>query len=92
MSVVFDKDGNTVTQPDDLAYVLLQDDFVTKPIEGLYRGSCYICRDPEFAQMGLPLCYPCPVCGGHIPADDTVCTDCGHDVNPYDYNEEGNGE
>lgn len=84
MSVVFNKIGNTVTQPDDPAYTLLQDDFTTTPIEGLYRKSCYICNDPEYAQMGLPLCYPCPKCGGHVPADDSVCTDCYHDCNPYD--------
>jgi hypothetical protein len=82
MSVVFDSHGNTVTQPDDLAYDLLMDDFTTTPIQGLYRSSCYICRDPEYAQMGLPLCYPCPKCNGHVPADDTVCTDCGFDNHP----------
>jgi hypothetical protein len=43
------------------------------------RTGCYICDDPEYALMGLPLCYPCPACGGHIPADDCVCDDCGRD-------------
>lgn len=50
-----------------------------------YNERCYICRDPEFALMGLPLCKPCNVvvdgvvCGAHTPADDCVC-DEGHDV------------
>lgn len=44
--------------------------------------DCYICVDPEFELMGLPLCYKCPFCedGGHVPADDTVCTHCEQDV------------
>jgi len=47
----------------------------------VYRESCYICRDPEFAQMGLPLCSLCPSCKtGHVPADDPVCDDCGFDL------------
>jgi hypothetical protein len=49
----------------------------------VYNQSCYICRDPEFAQMGLPLCYPCPVCGAHTPADDVVC-DNEHDAYPIE--------
>ncbi len=54
----------------------------------VFDKNCYICRDPEFALMGLPLCYACPFCTGqdgdeprgHVPADDTVCTECGEDV------------
>lgn len=65
------------TSPDDPAYALLLDDFTTTPT--VYNPRCYICRDPEFAQMGLPLCYACPECGGHIPADDPICDDCGLD-------------
>jgi hypothetical protein len=42
-------------------------------------ASCYICADPEFSLMGLPLCYACEKCGGHVAADDTVCDDCGYD-------------
>lgn len=48
-----------------------------------FNSSCYICRDPEFALMGLPLCYPCThstdgvQCGAHTPADDVEC-DEGH--------------
>jgi hypothetical protein len=67
-------------QPDDPAYWMLKDNVTSTPFPGLYRDSCYICRDPEFAQMGLPLCYPCPMCRGHIAADDTVCSDCGKDA------------
>lgn len=67
----------TVTQPDDPAYVLLQDDFTSNP--AIYRKGCYICEDPEFAQMGLPLCRKCLKCGGHVAADDTICDDCGTD-------------
>lgn len=45
----------------------------------VHRAGCYICEDPEFALMGLPLCYPCAKCGGHVPADDSVCSDCKFD-------------
>jgi hypothetical protein len=72
---------------------LLLDDFTTTPV--VHRDGCYICRDPEFAQMGLPLCYPCPDCLrkgrglGHIPADDVTCDDCGYEHGPDDYGEDG---
>lgn len=46
----------------------------------VYRDGCYICEDPEYSMMGLPLCYKCPECSGHIPADDTLCDDCGYDM------------
>ncbi len=48
----------------------------------VFQAGCYICEDPEFAQLGLPLCYPCSSCGGHCAADDTVCDDCGKDQEP----------
>jgi hypothetical protein len=48
----------------------------------VYKVGCYICEDPSFARMGLPLCRPCAKCGGHVAADDTVCDDCGHDDHP----------
>ena len=41
------------------------------------RRGCYICEDEEFELMGLPLCRKCPHCGGHVPADDDLCDDCG---------------
>ena len=56
------------------------------PDEGVHDPSCYICRDPEFSLMGLPLCKSCPNCKenngspGHVPADDVECTVCGFDV------------
>lgn len=50
-----------------------------QPVAGAYSPSCYICRDPSFKAMGLPLCRRCRFCGGHIAADDVVCDDCGRD-------------
>lgn len=63
--------------PNDPCYWMLFDDVTTTPVEGLYRKDCYICTDPEYAQMGLSLCYACPECGGHVAADDTICEN-GH--------------
>lgn len=66
--------------PSDPCYWMLFDNFTTTPV--VYGSDCYICNDPEFAQMGLPLCRMCPVCKGltgnlgHIPADDAECTVC----------------
>ena len=62
-------------RPDDPAYWMLHDGVETVPT--VRNVNCYICRDPEFAQMGLPLCYECLVCKAHVPADDPVC-DNGH--------------
>jgi hypothetical protein len=84
----------TVTQPDDPAYMLLKDGHTSTP--KVYRSGCYICEDPEFAQMGLPLCHPCPACqeagrgDGHIAADDIVCDDCGFDSQAAYEEEEAN--
>lgn len=69
--------------PDDPAYGLLWDGHQSTP--RVKRDRCYICRDQEFARMGLPLCSPCCECrksgkDGHIPADDTECDDCGHEA------------
>jgi hypothetical protein len=63
------------TLPGDPAYWMLFDGFTTTP--AVHRKGCYICEDPEFARMGLPLCRKCPECGGHIAADDYVCDACG---------------
>lgn len=71
----------TVTQSDDMAFLLLHDGIETTPV--IYKTSCYVCEDPEFAQMGLPLCRKCPACGGHIAADDSVCDVCGLDDNSF---------
>lgn len=69
----------TVTQPEDPAYALLLDEVTSTPV--IYRAGCYICNDPEYARMGLPLCEICVKCKGHVPADDNMCDDCGFD--PY---------
>lgn len=53
----------------------------------VHDDKCYICNDPDFARMGLPLCRECPECKeksegkvlGHIAADDSECTVCGYD-------------
>lgn len=54
----------------------------SEPDPDVYRSSCYICNDPDFAQMGLPLCGPCRFCKGHVAADDSVCDDCGKNQEP----------
>lgn len=56
-----------------------------KPVAGpqkaeAYDAECYICTDLDFAKYGLPLCYACPKCGGHIAADDDECHACGRIV------------
>lgn len=69
-------------KPHDPAFVLLLDG-KTSTTDAPYRDSCYICRDPEYAVMGLPLCYRCARCGGHIAADDEICDDCSWCINPH---------
>jgi len=69
-------------KPDDPAYWMLErgiEDPSKRSKKIVHSDRCYICRDPEFALMGLPLCYPCAKCGGHVAADDTVCDACGLD-------------
>lgn len=74
-------------RPDDPAYWMLEQgrkDPSKRSTTTVHDDDCYICNDPEFALMGLPLlglplCYPCKKCGGHVPADDSVCTVCKHD-------------
>ena len=70
------------TPSSDPANFLLTDGVTSSTT--VYNARCYICKDPEFAQMGLPLCYPCPTCGAHTPADDVEC-DNGHDAYPERY-------
>lgn len=70
-------------RPQDPAYSLL--DNVPRTKQVVYRSTCYICRDQEYARMGLPLCNPCCNCAalgnsGHIPADDGECEDCQHEI------------
>jgi len=76
-------------KPNDPAYWMLEEG--RRKVEsgegikrsGVYNPNCYICLDPEFALMGLPLCSPCTftddgvVCGAHTPADDVECAN-GH--------------
>lgn len=64
----------------DPAYWLLEEGLSGKrkiKVAEVYNPTCYICTDPEFALMGLPLCYKCYLCGAHVPADDMIC-DNGH--------------
>lgn len=70
--------GNTARKmkPDDPARVLLRGQPSRKTV---HREGCYICEDSEFAAMGLPLCFACRACGGHVAADDCVCDVCGAD-------------
>lgn len=72
----------TVTRSDDPAHLLLRNpNIYSTPDPSIFRDNCYICLDPEFAQMGLPLCKPCEACKvGHVAADDTVCDTCGADA------------
>ena len=71
--------GPVQMRPDDPAYWLLSTGHVST--KEVHREGCYICEDPEFAQMGLPLCQPCKRCGGHVQADgDGTCDDCGADM------------
>jgi hypothetical protein len=69
-------------RPSDPAYFLLEQG-ITDPskrsVPTVSSPTCYICRDPEYALMGLPLCSPCSKCGGHVAADDSVCDACGYD-------------
>jgi hypothetical protein len=76
---------STQMKTSDPAYWMLKDGHRSTPT--IHRDGCYICDDPEFAAMGLPLCQPCPECSaaddenrGHIPADDEVCDDCGYNA------------
>lgn len=64
-------------KPTDPAYWMLLDGHRTSP--KVFKAGCYICEDLEFALMGMPLCYRCLFCNGHVAADDTVCDDCGKD-------------
>ena len=52
--------ASVALNPSDPAFFMLLDKFVSHPV--VHDQRCYICRDPEFAQMGMPLCTPCPAC------------------------------
>jgi hypothetical protein len=85
--------ASVAANPSDPAFWMLLDGRISIPT--VYLEGCYICEDPEFAQMGLPLCSECPECLrqqrglGHIPADDVTCDVCGYEHGPYDYDGEG---
>lgn len=69
-------------RPGDPCYWMLEEglaDSSKRSTTTVHMDGCYICDDPEFSLMGLPLCYACSKCSGHVPADDTVCSDCRHD-------------
>lgn len=69
-------------KPDDPTYWMLEQGYKDKSkrsVPTVHLKGCYICEDPEFALMGLPLCRPCAGCGGHVAADDSVCDSCGKD-------------
>ena len=73
--------------PADPAYWMLEEgrkDPSKRSTPTVCKAGCYICDDPEFAMMGLPLCFPCGKCGGHIAADDCVCDACGRDAREDD--------
>lgn len=78
--------ASVAANPSDPAFFMLLDGHVTVPV--VHRDGCYICEDPEFAAMGLPLCSPCPdcvrermevcpVCSGRgATPDNAACHDC----------------
>ena len=71
--------------PDDPCYFMLErgrKNPMERSASDVYREGCYICEDDEFSLMGLPLCYQCCKCGGHVAADDSRCDDCGADQQP----------
>lgn len=83
MTEIYYKNGIplTITLPGDPAYALIANPNIhSTPNTDIFRSDCYICLDPEFALMGMPLCKPCEACGGHVAADDTVCDDCDADA------------
>lgn len=62
---------SVAANPSDPAFWMLFDGHVSVPV--VHRDDCYICNDDEFAQMGMPLCRPCPECvRDHL----VVCTAC----------------
>lgn len=81
--------GPLAHQQGDPAYWMLEQgrkDPSKRSKTTVHDPDCYICKDPEFSLMSLPLCYPCPVpvdgspCGRHVAADDTECGIDGHDA------------
>lgn len=52
--------ASVAANPSDPAFWMLLDGHQSTPV--VYHEGCYICEDPEFAAMGMPLCRPCPEC------------------------------
>lgn len=52
--------ASIAANPSDPAFWMLLDGHPSTPV--VHNDRCYICRDPEFAAMGMPLCTPCPWC------------------------------
>jgi hypothetical protein len=52
--------ASVAANPMDPAHVLLFTGYQSVPV--VHLDGCYICEDPEFAAMGMPLCSPCPDC------------------------------
>ena len=68
---------------DDPAFWMLTDGVTSTPT--VHDDDCYICNDKEYALMGLPLCFACPVCGVHVQADDSeVCVNGHYPQEGYD--------
>lgn len=63
--------ASVAANPSDPAFWMLLDGHTSTAV--VYLEGCYICEDPEFAQMGMPLCRPCPECVRHRLV---VCTEC----------------
>ena len=66
---------------DDPCYFMLSDGITSTPT--VFKEGCYICEDKEFAMMGLPLCYKCKGCNGHVAADSDTCDDCGENQEQF---------
>lgn len=52
--------ASVAANPSDPAHWMLFAGHQSIPV--VQRDGCYICDDPEYAAMGMPLCYPCPQC------------------------------
>jgi len=78
--------ASVAANPSDPAYFMLLDGHQSVPV--VDDDNCYICRDPEYAAMGMPLCSPCPQCirermelcpacqGTRGLPDGPLCTTC----------------
>jgi hypothetical protein len=62
--------ASVAANPSDPAFWMLLDGHTSTPV--VYLEGCYICEDDEFAQMGMPLCMPCPACVRNLE----ICPHC----------------